>query len=310
MGGTAEPKRVPADARQGELALPGIPAASVDLSLRPAPARPSTPGPPIRLRLLVTVKAYPTLTDKHGEAVCCAGVRLDTPDPEWVRLFPVPHRAMRPAQQFAKYDVVEVQARPASDDNRPESYQPNVDTLVITGKIGTQRGWLDRARFVEPLVGAGLCQVQELGANGPSLHAFRPQRPLVLSVERRAPRSSGKEGIARQLDLMDPSRKVLEDLPYVFKYRYHCGPDCERRDGHHQTILDWEVSQAFRSWRLKYGESGATQRIKEKWQTQIAGEDRDLVLLAGNTNAHRNVWCVLGTYWPPVTRQEQLFADI
>jgi len=31
---------------------------------------------------MVTVKAYPTVSTKYGEAICVAGVPLDTPWPE------------------------------------------------------------------------------------------------------------------------------------------------------------------------------------------------------------------------------------
>lgn len=93
----------------------------------------------VTMRVLVTVKAYPSITDRHGEAVCCAGVRLDTDGPEWVRLFPVPHRSMAPEQQFRKYDVVELRARRTTDDNRPESWQPNLDSLRVVGHLGSER---------------------------------------------------------------------------------------------------------------------------------------------------------------------------
>lgn len=37
-------------------------------------------------RILVTVKTYPTLSQKYGETVCTAGVREDG---SWVRLYSV-----------------------------------------------------------------------------------------------------------------------------------------------------------------------------------------------------------------------------
>jgi hypothetical protein len=264
----------------------------------------------VTMRVLVTVKAYPSITDKHGEAVCCAGVRLDTPAPEWVRLFPVPHRSTAPDQQFAKYDVIELRARRSGEDNRPESWQPNIDTLRRVGHLGSERGWADRGRHVEPLIGTTLCEARAAGVGGSSLVAFRPLRPVTLTVAPRDARSAGKEGIAQQIDLIDPSRKALEDMPFTFRYRYRCGPGCTP-GGHHQTILDWEIGEAYRSWRSKYPDPNVLMdKIRHKWQEQIPADDRDLVLFAGNQNSRRNVWCVLGTWWPPATRQTELALNV
>ena len=44
------------------------------------------------MEVLVTVKAYPSVSGTYGEAVCVAGVRLDTPTPHFVRFFPVGYR--------------------------------------------------------------------------------------------------------------------------------------------------------------------------------------------------------------------------
>ncbi len=92
----------------------------------PAAARPGRE----RAEILVVVKAYPVRTDGHGEAVCVAGVRLDTPKPEWIRVFPVPFRRLPPEQQFAKYDVIRLDLVRGSD-SRPESWEPRADTIEV-----------------------------------------------------------------------------------------------------------------------------------------------------------------------------------
>ncbi|MDP9301029.1 MAG: hypothetical protein M3P43_09090 [Actinomycetota bacterium] len=50
------------------------------------------------LRILVTVKAYPAIGRRHGQAVCVAGVDLE--QSRWICLFPVPFRDMRFDQRF------------------------------------------------------------------------------------------------------------------------------------------------------------------------------------------------------------------
>lgn len=270
----------------------------------------STLGPRERARVVVTVKAYPSISDEHGEAVCCAGMRIDGGDARWIRLFPVPYRTMGPEQRFEKYDVIDIDIRRTADDNRPESWLPVMDTLRVTGHLSSKGGWVDRAPYVEPLVMPSMCQAQrESKATGVSLCAFRPAAVIDLTVTPRQARDAGKEGMAQQIDMLEPSRKALEDLPYTFRYKWRCReePGCR---GHHQTILDWEIGQAYRSWRTKYAdEATVLAMIKQKWLEEIPSRAHDLILFAGNQNSRRNVWCVLGAYYPPVQRQEALFPQ-
>ena len=88
------------------------------------------------LKILVTVKAYPAIGKRHGEAVCVAGI--DVERHRWIRLLPVPFRDMPYDHHFHKFDILEVDARKASDP-RPESYRPNVDTIAVVDKIPPRR---------------------------------------------------------------------------------------------------------------------------------------------------------------------------
>jgi hypothetical protein len=64
------------------------------------------------MSVLITVKAYPSVSTKYGETVCVAGIRLDTPEPGWVRLFPVAYRDLLVEQRFRKYEIVRLRAQP------------------------------------------------------------------------------------------------------------------------------------------------------------------------------------------------------
>jgi hypothetical protein len=80
--------------------------------------------------VLVLVKAYPQPSTKYTESVCVAGLRVDTPVPEWVRLNPVQFRLLKRDRQFSKYDLIRVLVRrPTSGDTRPESFTPILDTI-------------------------------------------------------------------------------------------------------------------------------------------------------------------------------------
>src|SRR6266487_1948263 len=116
---------------------------------------------PTRSDVLVTVKAYPTLSQRYRETVCVAGVRmLDDSPGEWCRLYPVPFRDLDDTHRFAKYDVINVSMAKPRDDTRPESLRADADSITVVRHIGTHDGWRERRRIIEPLIAESMCQVQ------------------------------------------------------------------------------------------------------------------------------------------------------
>jgi hypothetical protein len=103
-----------------------------------------------RISLLINVKAYPAISQKYGEVVCVAGIRTDTPQPEWVRLYPVAFRDLPFASRFKKYQHVDLEATKHGGDNRPETYRPNLDTLRVGDLLDTRRNWALRWPFIDP----------------------------------------------------------------------------------------------------------------------------------------------------------------
>lgn len=69
-------------------------------------------------QIFLTVKAYPSISKKHQEASCMAGI---TAQGEWIRLYPVPFRDLADEQKFRKYSWIEAKIR-KSKDFRKESY--------------------------------------------------------------------------------------------------------------------------------------------------------------------------------------------
>ena len=249
------------------------------------------------LKILVTVKAYPAIGKRHGEAVCVAGIDIE--QHRWIRLFPVPFRDMPFDQRFRKFDVIEVDARKAADP-RPESYQPNVDTIAIVDNIPPNRAD-DRRRLIDPLMQPSMCAIRRhQAATATSLGVFRPETPPELVItEERSPWQPDKQMIADQPSMLMPGKKGLEKvLPYRFSYRYRCAgePGCR---GHEQSIVDWEIAEAFRRWREQYGEPGALERIEKKWTEQVWAFDRDTALFVGNQFKNPDGFLVLGVFWPP-----------
>ena len=81
------------------------------------------------LSVLITVKTYPIPSDTYDELVCTAGV---TEDGDFVRLYPINFRDLPYAQQYRKYQRVELRVtKHGSKDKRKESYRP-VDGSIRT----------------------------------------------------------------------------------------------------------------------------------------------------------------------------------
>src|ERR1039457_4035592 len=97
-----------------------------------APAKPAS-DQPVRLRVLITVKAAPNPSERYGETVCVAGIRLDPESSGWVRLYPINFRELDDDSSFKKYDIVSVDARPSRGDPRGESWRPQMTTLTKEG---------------------------------------------------------------------------------------------------------------------------------------------------------------------------------
>ena len=251
-----------------------------------------------RIKVLITVKAYPTLSERYKETVCVAGVRMDHGQPAHVRLFPVPFRDLDAAKQFKKYDVVEVDVTPHAGDNRPESLRPRLDTLEVVDHIGSNDGWRLRSEWVAPLIVPSLCEIKRRQAeNGTSLGVFRPAQVTGFKLERSQDRSAGLEAMASQINMFDPERKKLEDLPYKFMYSFSC--DDEECRGHNMGLIDWEVGAAYLSWRRRYTADELPGMLRKKWYEEICGPGKDPHFFVGNVHQRPKQFMLLGAYYPP-----------
>ena len=110
-----------------------------------------------REEILVTVKAYPNPSKKYIETVCVAGV---TKSGQWVRLYPIPYRYLEYEQQFPTYGLIQASIRKSSDA-RPESYNIDINTLKVTGKLGTADAWKARRELLLSLASQSVEALQE-----------------------------------------------------------------------------------------------------------------------------------------------------
>ncbi len=248
-------------------------------------------------QVLITVKAYPNPSKKYVETVCTTGIDLSTN--KWVRLYPVPFRDLEVEKKFKKYDIIEVGVTKAPNDPRPESYRMNADSIKVLKSIDTSGGWRNRKKIILPLAVKSMCEVKRLcDSQNVSLGLFRPNRNLKFSwTPVSAALTPEAENRYAQLSLFSPQKEVLEKIPYIFRYRYFCEnePECS---GHDKCILDWEIGEAYRSWRMKYGKEELLQKIRQKWQADMFAENRDTYLYVGNQHRFKT-FMVLGVFWPP-----------
>jgi hypothetical protein len=253
--------------------------------------------------MVVTVKAYPAIGRTTGEAVCVAGVRIDSEFPTWVRLFPVPFRDLDKLAQFKKWQVIRVRAKRGSKDRRTESYQPDLSTIQLGEVIDTQsNGWNDRWMLVEPLIDQfSACELfsaaRRLGQAAPSLGLITPQKIESLTVTSNPEYETyHNKTMFEQGSLLGQPRKELEPPPFKAVYRYRCSaPECK---GHNQTLVDWESGQLARKLILNHGVVDAKKKHHEKFYEDICGPGIDTKFFIGNQYSHPNSFLVIGVFYP------------
>jgi hypothetical protein len=251
---------------------------------------------------VVTVKAYPQVSRKYGEVVCVAGVRTDTTPGRWIRLYPVPYRDLDFSLRFAKYQSISLEAQKSSD-RRPESVKPNTDSIQCGDTLSASNGWSARRQLLEPLMRDSMCGlIREQQAHGTSLGIFRPTDIDRLDIE---PDTGSwdpdKQAVIDQPSLFIPDKARLEKIPYRFKYCYRCADAA--CGGHEQSIIDWEIGEAFRKWKARYGEAGALERIRTKWLDELCSPFKDTAFIVGNQHQHPASFLVLSVFWPPKSAQ-------
>jgi hypothetical protein len=264
--------------------------------------------------VLVTVKTYPSPSDKYGETVCVAGVRLDHGHLEWIRLYPMRFRLVDYEQQFAKYEVIEVPVvSPGGRDPRPESMRPDQTRLKSVRRIDTARNWAERRQLMRPLIGATTTCDLIAANNAVDYSQPAPSLGLVKVHDARISVTDGEPWDARQLtkvtkaaqpDLFntDGSRE-LEPAPFRVTVRYRCeSPACP---SHEPSLLDWETGQAGRRWSREAGLARAKEMLLQKYEG-LFDASHDAHLYVGNLHQHRASFSGLGV-WSPKVEPPDLF---
>ena len=270
-------------------------------------------------KVLITVKAYPTLAEKYDELVCTAGFKEDG---KWIRIYPIPFRKMDYDKRFKKYQWIELDLIKNSSDPRPESYKPKDYNKIILGeRIGTEGGyWKSRKDIVLNKVYTDLNQLINEAKDDnkmTSLAVFKPKKILDFVIEETS-REWNKKKLAKlkskaeQIGLFANSQnpfEVVRKIPYKFSYILK-DKNCKKSK---MMIEDWEIGQLF--WntlkRHEGNEEKACEDVRKKYYDDFA-KTKDLYLFLGTTYIFHmrkasNPFVIIGTFHPKPDKRINLF---
>lgn len=266
-------------------------------------------------RILITVKTYPTLSKRYGETVCTAGIREDG---SWVRIYPVPFRRLEEAEQYKKFDWVEVPLVRNTADPRPETFRPaeHADFAAV-GHVDTADMWRERRRLLLKTAKV-YTRISDLitdaKSNVASLAVFKPAKVLDFVVEAderewNPDRVRTMREASNQFDLFADNSwretfRVIPKLPWTFSYRFE---DADGRKSELQ-VLDWEAGALY--WnclrRAQGDEKEALAKVRVKYMDQFLMTD--LHFFVGTLQQFHfvapNPWVIIGVV--PIPHEKQL----
>ncbi len=257
------------------------------------------------IKALITVKSYPAPSKTYQETVCVAGIRVDTDPYEWIRLYPIRFRDLPMHSQFKKYQFVELNVMKPTSDTRPETRRPREDTMKLGDELPTRGNWIERRKFVEPLMSESMCEIlRENTKSRKSLGAFRPAEVTnVTASTDRSEWTSAQKNILNEIQLWSQQKRPLEKIPYIFNLHYRCANrSC---NGHKQSIIDWEIGQLYRNVRTNLGRDANDTEVINKVKQRIfdiCSEKNDFAIFTGNQHLHQRSFLVLGFFYPKKSR--------
>ncbi|MFG3554816.1 hypothetical protein ACGGAQ_10520 [Micromonospora sp. NPDC047557] len=254
----------------------------------------------VRLQLLITVKAAPNPSERYGETVCVAGLRTDVLRPTWVRLYPINFRHLDSDEAFKKYDIISVDAKPARQDQRRESWKPIMDRIQKERYLD---GWRSRQPLLDPAIEDSMCRLNREAqdrSDAKSLALVRPKEVLALKVTPHPGWTDDEqrkiEAYASQPDLFSGrSRTPLQAPRFKAAYHYRCHEHgC---NGHKQHVIDWELV-ALQRRLAGYSDTALRDALEAKFLGEMCAPNRDVAFYVGNQAKRVRVFSVLGVYWP------------
>lgn len=270
-------------------------------------------------KVLITVKTYPTISTKYEELVCTAGFLEDG---RWIRIYPVQFRKKAYAEQYSKYQWVEIDLVKNTEDFRPESFRPvshETEISILDSIAPDGSSWDERRKIVLNNVYTNLTKLISEAKDKcvlTSLAVFKPTEIIDVKVKA-VDREWDKEKLQtlNQLNIFETVQtekpKVVKKLPYEFSYVF------KDDEGKCSTLMieDWELGQLYWNCLKQHGdEKVACEKVRYKYFDDFA-KTKDLHLFLGTAKTFQlrspNPFLVIGTFHPKhqkvVVKQGTLF---
>jgi hypothetical protein len=259
---------------------------------------------------------YPEHSKTNYETICTGAVDLESG--RLIRIYPVSLRYLD--TKFRHYDIIEAKLRRNEEnDNRPESYRVDQQSIRVVDNIGTTDGWATRRRHVlteHNLVSSVEDLWEQQRHTSRSLALVKPKNVKRIQARRKTQQEK-EEWEARQKaalsvrDLFVDVEAAVKDLVFMpVEYRLHwtChGSDCR---GHDMSILDWGIYVLSRKMYRDAPKNLTAAERDEHAQGKVVaslerifGEDHDTYLYLGNTKAHQGNFMIGGLFYPPKQKQ-------
>ena len=260
-------------------------------------------------QVLIAVKTYPQPSGKYDELVCTAGF---LPDGRWIRLYPIPFRALPYQQQYEKYHWITLDVIRNFKDFRPESYRPKhgVEGIRLGEKLNTKDGWAERKAYALKEVFTSMEDLLQRakGEEKKSLAVLKPREILdfVMKPTEREWKPEWQKRLL-QLNLFDrdekgegQKRRVLPKLPYKYFYRFLTEGDKNPRQ---LMIEDWEIGALYwKCFRRCGDEKEANRLVQQKFYYEFCSKN-DLYFFLGTTLQYHNIsaqpFMIIGVFYPP-----------
>jgi hypothetical protein len=236
-------------------------------------------------------------------------------DGNWIRIYPIPFRALPFDQQYQKYSWIQLNLVRKYEDFRPESYRPQhgfEEKIAIHDRVGTDSQWAERKGLVLKNVFTSMHELINL-SQGPerrSLAVLKPQEIIDFVIEPEPERRWKPQWEARLAQaqmfavgshLPGKPRQVVQKLPYKYSYRFRSEGDLKPRK---MMIEDWEIGALY--WnclkRVNGDEVAANNMVRQKYFEEFLN-NRDIYLFLGTTLTHHlgspNPFVIIGVFYPP-----------
>ncbi|KKN14055.1 hypothetical protein LCGC14_1000040 [marine sediment metagenome] len=250
--------------------------------------------------ILLIIKTYPIRSDKYVNTVCAAGILEDTN--EWVRIYPISWLTFK-NKNLKKFIRFKAEIMKNRSDKRKESYKIRENTIQIIDESLTNTKkkdvWLKRKQILNNYITDSLETLKESYKDDrTSLGMIKPNPETTeFIITKKVDEIDIDIDSSTQYTLTGQKLRKVDEIENVFKYKFKCNiPECS---GHRIICEDWELYQAFRSWRQKYG----TEQLEKNLKNKFIFKKNELYFMLG-THFRWSTWLIIGLFYPPKIREE------